>query len=128
MANRHPAGIRWGLPGGAQRRGEPLPATVRRECREETGLEVAPTGHVAVIERIDPARCFHLVLHLFTARVTGGALRPGLDGGEVEDARYLDREQIAAFPAPVLGREQILRYLEAPSSYPPHVVLGPDDE
>ncbi len=34
---------RWGLPGGHAQRGETLAATLRRELREETGLEVRPT-------------------------------------------------------------------------------------
>jgi ADP-ribose pyrophosphatase YjhB (NUDIX family) len=33
---------RWGLPGGLARHGETLAATLRRELREETGLDVRP--------------------------------------------------------------------------------------
>ena len=36
-------GQRWGLPGGMARHGETLAATLRREVREEGGLEVRPT-------------------------------------------------------------------------------------
>jgi 8-oxo-dGTP diphosphatase len=38
--NEWPDGQVWGLPGGFSPPGEPLAATVRRELREEAGLEV----------------------------------------------------------------------------------------
>src|SRR5687767_6608945 len=36
------------LPGGGQERGEALSETVRRECREEVGADVADVADVAV--------------------------------------------------------------------------------
>src|SRR6266480_1470427 len=42
----------WSLPGGALETGESLQAAVRREVREETGLEVEPQGVFEIFERI----------------------------------------------------------------------------
>jgi len=38
----------WGLPGGAMDLGESVGQAVAREVREETGLEVQPTGLVGI--------------------------------------------------------------------------------
>ena len=43
----------WGLPGGAMDLGESVGQAVVREVREETGLEVQPTGLVGIYS--DPA-------------------------------------------------------------------------
>lgn len=43
----------WTLPGGQQEPGEPLARTVRRECREETGLDVSPARIAYVSDSVD---------------------------------------------------------------------------
>jgi 8-oxo-dGTP diphosphatase len=42
----------WSLPGGALEVGESLDCAVRREVREETGLEIEPLGVFEIFERI----------------------------------------------------------------------------
>jgi len=42
----------WSLPGGALETGELLEDGIRREVREETGLEVKPVGMFQIFERI----------------------------------------------------------------------------
>ena len=69
----------WSLPGGAVEAGEALDAAVRREVREETGLEVKPVEVFEIFERImrDSRRAteYHYVLIDYICRVTGGELR-----------------------------------------------------
>jgi ADP-ribose pyrophosphatase YjhB (NUDIX family) len=43
----------WTLPGGRQEPGEPLVHTLRREFREETGLDVSPAGVAYVSDSVD---------------------------------------------------------------------------
>jgi ADP-ribose pyrophosphatase YjhB (NUDIX family) len=78
----------WSLPGGLLETGESLDAGVRREVREETGLEVRPTGVFEIFERImrdaSGAPEYHYVLIDYRCRVTGGALRAGDDASAVE--------------------------------------------
>src|ERR1022692_1463472 len=78
----------WSLPGGALETGESLADGVRREVREETGLEVRPLGILKVFERImrdaSGAPEYHYVLIDYICRITGGALAPGDDVCAVE--------------------------------------------
>src|SRR5689334_17854221 len=69
----------WSLPGGALETGETLDHAVRREVREETGLEVEPLRVFEIFERIMPdaagATEYHYVLIDYVCRVRGGTLR-----------------------------------------------------
>ena len=84
----------WSLPGGALETGEALRDAVRREVREETGLEIRPLGVLEIFERImrdsSGAAEYHYVLIDYVCRITGGTLRPGDDVCAVEWVRRRD--------------------------------------
>lgn len=92
----------WSIPGGALELGERLEDGVRREVREETGLDVTPEEIVAVFDHIshsdnDPARVrFHYVLVDYRCRVAGGTLRSASD---VTDARWADWNELTGHSA-----------------------------
>jgi 8-oxo-dGTP diphosphatase len=73
----------WSLPGGLVETGESLDAAIRREVREETGLEVRPLGVLEIFERImrdaEGAAEYHYVLIDYICRVAGGRLCAGDD-------------------------------------------------
>ena len=90
MAQRGKEPLRgwWSLPGGALETGELLADAIRREVREETGLDVDPVKVFEIFERImrDQAGAaeYHYVLIDYICRVTGGELRAGDDVCRVE--------------------------------------------
>ena len=89
----------WSLPGGLLEIGEALTDGLRREVREETGLEVRPLGVLEVFERImrDPAGAleYHYVLIDYICRTAGGTLRAGDDVCAVEWVRRRDLARLA---------------------------------
>jgi 8-oxo-dGTP diphosphatase len=68
----------WSLPGGGVETGERLEAAMRREVREETGLEVDVICMLEIFERIIPdaasAPEYHFVLIDYLCRPAGGTL------------------------------------------------------
>ena len=68
----------WSLPGGVLEVGETLIEGIRREVREETGLEVEPVYVVEIFERIirdaEGAPEYHYVLIDYVCRVVSGSL------------------------------------------------------
>jgi ADP-ribose pyrophosphatase YjhB (NUDIX family) len=88
----------WSLPGGALETGESLADGVRREVREETGLDILPLGVLEIFERImldaSGAPEYHYVLIDYMCRVIGGTLAPGDDVCAVEWVRRRDLPQL----------------------------------
>ncbi len=88
----------WSLPGGALETGEALADAVRREVREETGLEIRPLGVLEIFERImrDASGTpeYHYVLIDYVCRITGGTLCAGDDVCAVEWVRRRDLPQL----------------------------------
>lgn len=84
----------WSLPGGALETGELLEDGIRREVREETGLEVKPVRMFQLFERImrDSAGAveYHYVLVDYLCRIVGGSLQAGDDVAEVAWVRRRD--------------------------------------
>ena len=72
----------WGTPSGYLERGETIEAGFAREVAEETGLEITDVRIVTINSG------FRLRLEVgLAARVVGSA-QPGVDGVEVEEARF----------------------------------------
>ena len=100
----------WSLPGGVLETGETLEEGVRREIREETGLEIRPRAVVEIFERImrDAAGRaeYHYVLVDYLCRATGGALCAASDCARAEwvSRRDLGKYKITEGTLPVIEK------------------------
>ena len=87
----------WSLPGGVLETGETLVDGIRREVREETGLNVEPVSAFEIFERImrdDEGRAeYHYVLIDYICKLKDGALAAGDD---CADVRWTDRDELPA--------------------------------
>ena len=96
-----PSAGEWSIPGGAVELGESIESALRREVREETGLDIAVGRFLEVFERVehddDRAVRFHFVVLDYAATVVGGTLRAGDDAMDVAlaDPADLDRYALA---------------------------------
>lgn len=113
----------WSLPGGLVELGEQLEEAVRREVREECGIEVQVgplVGAFQPIERdVAGAVRFHYVVLDYLACYVGGALRSSSDAGDAAwvPLAELDRYRLRPETAEMIRRALAIRWsAEAPAS------------
>lgn len=77
----------WSLPGGAQQLGETVEEAIRREVREETGLELGAVRFLTTVDLVDrdaEGRVrYHYTLLDYTAEAVEGEPIAGDDAAEV---------------------------------------------
>jgi 8-oxo-dGTP pyrophosphatase MutT (NUDIX family) len=111
----------WALPGGGHDIGESIADTVVREVKEETGIDVEPTGVVGIytdprhVMAYDDGEVRQQFSILFSTRTLGGELRTSSESKEV---RWVPFDHVATLDMHPSMRKRIERYLERqPSPY-----------
>jgi 8-oxo-dGTP diphosphatase len=100
----------WSIPGGGLEYGERAEDAVRREVREETGVEIGDLCFLGVFEAlpgaIDPGYGAHVVLVDYVAGWRAGRPRPGDDAAE---ARFAPFDEALALVSWAETRRAIVR-------------------
>ena len=103
----------WSLPGGLLELGESLQDAVRREIKEETGLEIEVGPIIETFDRVhrdDHGRIrYHFVIVDFVCRSNGGEAVPGSDADGVA---WVEADEIDEYKVNAHAKAVILRGLE----------------
>lgn len=96
----------WEYPGGLMEPGETFRQCLKREVREETGVEIEITGFVGICKNVER----DIVNIDFTARYVGGQLTPSEESTEVIWATEEEAFRLITFP---LTRKRLQNMLSA---------------
>jgi ADP-ribose pyrophosphatase YjhB (NUDIX family) len=114
--NEWPDAHVWSLPGGYSPPGEPLRETVRRELREEAGLEVEVGELAMVVENVWPPDergvRSHALAVVYHVQAMGEPAGPQDPDGWVHEVRWVPVTELEAYLEP--ARQRGLRALWEP--------------
>ena len=109
IARRNPGGPHgnlWEFPGGKLEPGESAEACLRREIKEELGIELSHvTPYMEVSHEYAP---FSITLHTFTCLIAEGVPRPL----QCREIRWIEIKELPGFPFPGADRAVVARLLE----------------
>ena len=112
MVRTHKWSNLWGVPGGKVKWGESCPNALRREIKEETGLEVADIEFVLAQDCIHSKEFYrdaHFILLNYTCRCVGGPV-VSLNH-EASEFRWVTMEQALEMPINQPTRKLLLAVL-----------------
>jgi 8-oxo-dGTP diphosphatase len=96
VRNRGHGRAHWSLPKGSCEDGEALVQTLKREVKEETGLDVEPVDLAFVTEWFVAGRQEWYLQFYFHARITGGLLGVQ-DDEDVTQVKWVARHEVRQY-------------------------------
>jgi len=106
-AGTHLGGL-WEFPGGKREPGESLEACLRRELREELGVEITAPARFYVVCHDYPEK--RVELHFFRCTIQGGHGR----AVDCEDVRWVTPEELTKFEFPPADGPMIIALQRGP--------------
>jgi len=117
---RHSYRRRWGVPGGLVKRGEHPEIGLRREVREEVGIDVDVLGEPAVVVDPDPQR----VDLVFRARARDADAEPRPVSAEILEVRWFAADELPELQFETSGALMALARASRHPQSPPLPSLG----
>ena len=117
---RHSYRRKWGVPGGLVKRGEHPEVGLRREVREEVGIDVDVLGEPAVVVDPDPQR----VDLVFRARARDAEAEPRSVSPEILEVRWFAPDELPELQFETSGALMALARASRHPQSPPLPSLG----
>jgi mutator protein MutT len=84
-------GLLWEFPGGRVESGESLQAALRREIKEELGVDIITEKHLASFK--DQTQDLKITVHLFQCKIKEGILR----AYDCNDFKFVDAKELEKY-------------------------------
>ena len=99
----------WDSPGGGVEFGETFAETIRREVREEHGVEVEIGEILGIVEEIDQVSGRHVVAPAFLCRITAGTPQI-LEPEKCEEIGWFTWEEAQELPLSPFGQGDLANF------------------
>ena len=116
---RNDAG-KWDFPGGSVRFGETCKDAIKREIREEFGIEIEILDMLELVDHIMPEQKQHWVSPSYIARLAKGTPRI-MEPEKISEIKWVDLKDIDPEGLSSASRSNLKRYAELHGMEPPGV-------
>jgi 8-oxo-dGTP diphosphatase len=114
---RNDAG-KWDFPGGSVEFGETCKGAIKREIREEFGIEIEILDMIELVDHIMPEQGQHWVSPSYVARLTKGTPKI-MEPKKISEIKWIDLKDIDPRGLSEASKSNLKRYIELHGMKPP---------